>query len=76
MSDEIDHLTDRAAQEAEFARRAHAIKEAWKLAQPPAQECMDCGEPLAELRQVMRCIRCVECQTAFEHRTRFFGRQT
>ena len=74
MCDEIDHLTDRAAQEAEFSARAHAIKEAWRLAQPPQELCEDCDDPITELRQRMRCVRCVGCQEVAERRARLFTR--
>lgn len=75
MCDEIDQLTDRAAQEAEFAARKHAIEEAWRLAQPPTYFCEDCDAGITEIRQAMRCTRCVDCQTVFERRQRFFARE-
>ena len=75
MCDEIDALTDRAAQEAEFAHRAHAIEEARKVAQPPLPFCEDCEVDLPVLRQQMRCTRCVDCQDHFEKRQRLFGRK-
>jgi hypothetical protein len=73
MCDEIDALNDRAAAEADFAARAHAIEEGWRLAQAPQQGCIDCEELLSELRQQMRCARCVECQTSYERRRKLFG---
>lgn len=75
MCDEIDQLTDRAAQEAEFATRAHAIEEAWKASQPQAEFCEDCEDSLSELRKQMRCVRCVDCQSLFERRQRLFARR-
>jgi RNA polymerase-binding transcription factor DksA len=74
VCDEIDALTDRAAAEAEFARRAHAIEEAWKLAQPPLDFCEDCEDDLTSLRRQMRATRCVACQDHFEKRQKLFGR--
>ena len=75
MCDEIDALTDRTAAEAEFARRAHAIEEAWKASQPPTYFCEDCDAGITELRQALRATRCVDCQETFECRQRLFGRK-
>lgn len=73
MCDEIDALTDRAAAEEEFARRAKAIEAAWKASQPPREFCADCEEAVSPTRQEMRCIRCVDCQELYERHQRLFG---
>ena len=75
MCDEIDQLTDRAAQEAEFASLARAIEAAWKASQPHPAACVDCDEPIPALRQQMFCIRCVDCQNLFERKERLFSRR-
>jgi RNA polymerase-binding transcription factor DksA len=74
MCDEIDQLTDRATQEAEVSRRAHAIEEAYKMSQPPAEFCSDCEAAINPTRQAMRCTRCVDCQTDYERRRKLFGK--
>jgi predicted amidophosphoribosyltransferase len=74
MCDEIDQLTDSAAAEAEFAARVRAIEEGWRLTRAPALLCSDCEEPLSELRQSMRCSRCVGCQAGYEQKRKLFGK--
>jgi hypothetical protein len=74
MCDEIDALNDRAAAEAEFASRARAIEEGWRLATAPRQDCIDCKESLSELRQQMCCSRCVECQAGYEQKRKLLGK--
>lgn len=66
-------LYDRA-QEINEQHQADALAEHFRRVRPldsavfAPTHCEDCGEPIPEARMAARpgCIRCVDCQTAFE----------
>ena len=68
--DEIDALNERAATEAEWARRDQEVMAARLASQPPITLCEDCEEDLPQLRRELHATRCVECQSAWEKRRR------
>lgn len=75
MCDEIDALTDRQAAEVEFNHRKRQIEADWQASQPPKEFCADCDEALNPIRQEMRAIRCVGCQTEYERRRKMFRKE-
>jgi RNA polymerase-binding transcription factor DksA len=70
MTDEVDALNERAAVEAEWIRRDQEVMAARRASQPQLTFCEDCEEDLPPLRLQLHCPRCIDCQRAFERRSR------
>lgn len=73
-ADEID-----MASELEIMFNEGAIAAVCSRLKPEHQEgfdglnCVECEDPLPEVRLTMKRIRCVACQSVIESRVKFFG---
>lgn len=66
-------IIDLASQREQADRELElANQQAKRSTRPPASHCLACGEPIPIARQqaVPGVQRCVECQEAYEHRSK------
>lgn len=72
--DDCDSTEERRAAEEAFALRKRQAELLELATKPPLTNCEDCDDSLPPFRQTLHCTRCVDCQRAFEQRTRQYRR--
>jgi len=79
VSEQYSDLIDRANYIAEAATQ-EAVDHVRRLAAPEQDpddldpDCVDCGNPIEEVRLQMLKCRCVSCQTIKEKKEKMYGR--
>lgn len=73
--DDLDKLEEYNEAQQQLEAKRRQAEEARRASEPDVESCLECDEPLPELRKQMHCKLCVDCKAAQERAQRAFARR-